>query len=135
MDIQIINVDPTTRVVTFKVQPRVLTGIMKLVQIVVLSILNVAGQSVLYPNDGGNLPALLGSNVDPNDSNAVFAEVARLIKKSETETINYQVGVNDPAEELLSELQITQVGSVDIDRVAISIRIVNQAGQSFDIAL
>lgn len=134
MDIQMIERDPQTGRISFKLKAKKLTGISKLVQIVVLSLLNVPGQDVLDPDKGGGLPALVGGNIDPNDSTEVFAEVARRVRKTEQETIDFQIGVNDPPEEKLRELRILGIDRGGTpDEVFVRIRVVNEAGQATDV--
>ena len=133
-DIQIMDVDPDTRVVTFGIKPKLLSGISKLIQIVVISLLNVSGRDVLDPEKGGGLPSLLGSNIDPNDSTEIFAEVVRRIKKSESEIIAAQIGINDAPEEKLSELHLSNISRGNsLDAIYVTIKVVNQAGQTSSI--
>lgn len=135
-DIQFIDVDPDTRVVKFILKPKKVRGISKLIQIIVYSLLNTPGRDVLDPDKGGGMLDLLNSNIDPNDSNEVFADVVRRIKKSESEIIKDQIGVNDPPEEKLSELQIVDLQRGEqIDEISVRIRVVNQAGQASDIVV
>ena len=137
MDIQLIDVDPTTREVYFKLKPKKVTGISKLVQIVVLSLMNVSGRDVLDPSKGGGLPALVGSNIDPSDSTEIYAEVARRIRKTEEEIIADQVGIGDSTAEKLSELQIVEIkrSDLNIDEIFVRIRVINQEGRSTDIVV
>ncbi|NDC22657.1 MAG: hypothetical protein EBZ49_00780 [Proteobacteria bacterium] len=130
MDIQIINVDPETNVVSFGIKPKVLTGISKLIQIVVISLLTIPGKDALNPDEGGGLQDLLGSNIDPEDSTSIFSEIARKVKKSETEIISNQVGSNDPPEEKLSEIQIVSIAQGNIDEIFVTLRVVNQVNQA-----
>ena len=133
-DIQIMDVDPTTREVTFVTKPRLLSGISKLVQIVVLSLMNVSGRDVLDPEKGGGLPSLIGINVDPLNSSSLFGEIARDIKKSESEIISDQLASSDPPEEKLKELQIINIGQgTNIDEIFIKVRVINQVNQSINI--
>lgn len=137
MDIQVIDVDQTTRKVFFVLKPKKVTGISKLVQIVVLSLLDVPGRDVLDPDKGGGLPALLGMNIDPNDSTEIYAEVARRIRKTEEEIITDQIGIGDPDNEKLAELQILDISrsDINIDEIFVKIRVISQAGRSVDIVV
>lgn len=136
MDIQFIDVEPQSRRVLYVIKPKKVKGISKLIQIVVFSLLNIPGRDVLDPDKGGGLPSLVGSNIDPNDSTELFAEVVQRIKKSETEIISDQVGVDDPVEEKLSELQIVDLfKGAAADELFVRIRVVNQAGQATDIVV
>src|ERR1035437_8727645 len=123
-DIQVIDVDPKTRHIFFVVRAKKLTGISKLVQIVVLSLLNVPGRDALDPNLGGGLPSLLGSNISPSDSTEIFGDVAQRVKKTEAEVIAAQIGLNDDPEERLQELQIVSIEQgAGADEIFVKIRI------------
>lgn len=134
-DIQVIDVHPQTRVVSFVIKPKKLTGISKLIQLVVLSLLNVPGQDVLDPDRGGGLPSLLGSNISPNDSTEIFADVVQRVKKSQREIIDAQIGLNDDPEEKLQEIQIVSIDNGNIDEIFIRLRIVNELGRATDIVV
>lgn len=134
MDIQLVEVDQITRQIKFVLKPRKLTGISKLLQIVVLSLLNTPDRDVLDPVKGGGLPEMVGMNINPKDSTEIFAEIARRIKKSEQEIIDDQIGINDPPQEKLRELQIIDIKEGEqIDEIFVKIRIINQANQAADI--
>jgi len=135
MDIQIIKVDSTTRQVTFELQPKIITGILKLVQIIVISLLkNPNGRSVFFPEKGAGMMSLVGQYNLNSDSTDVFAEVARMVKKTENEVISDQISSSDSDYEKLSEIQIVNIkqGS-DLDSLYVQLRVVNQAGQTSDI--
>lgn len=133
MEIQIIDREPDTGKIFFKLKAKKLTGISKLVQIVVLSLMNVPGQDVLDPDKGGGLPALLGSNIDPNDSVEVLAEIARRVRKTEQEIIDFQIGVNDSPEEKLRELRILGIENGNPDEIFVRLRVINELGQATDV--
>jgi hypothetical protein len=137
MDIQVIDIDPETRKVFFVLKPKKLIGIYKLIQIVILSLMNVSGRDVLDPPKGGGLPALVGSNIDPEDSTEIYADIAQRIRKTENEIISDQVGIGDPPSEKLAELQIVDIrrSDVNIDEVFVRIRIINQEGRATDIVV
>ena len=134
-DIQIIDVDPITRKVTFVLKPAILTGLAKLVQIVVLSLLDVPGQDFLYPDQGGGMPTLLSQNVDLDDSSELIADIHRMVRKTEAEVIENQVGIQDSPEEKLRELKVLSVTQTDLDEVGIKIRIINEAGRATDVVM
>lgn len=135
-DIQVIDVDPTTRLVTYGIKPKLVKGVSKLVQIVVISLLNIPGRDVLDPSLGGGLPSLLGSNIDPNDSTEIFGDVVRRIKKTESEVISAQIGINDAPDEKLAELQLVGIKRGDsMDAIYVTIRVINQAGQATEITV
>lgn len=135
-DIQLIDVDTETRLVRFVLKPKKLTGISKLIQIVVLSLLNVPGRDVLDPDKGGGLPSLVGNNIDPNDATEIFAEVVQRVKKSQAEIIAAQVGLDEEPEEKLQELQIVEIKQgANIDEIFVRIRVINEAGRTSDIVV
>lgn len=135
MDIQVIDVDPITRKVSFGIKPKKVTGISKLIQVVVLSLMNIPGKDVLDPDKGGGLPAMIGSNIDPNDSTELYGEIARRVRKSETEIVADQVGLGDSPSEKLAELQIIDIrrSEVNMDEIFVRIRVINQEGRATDI--
>lgn len=135
-DIQVIQVDTITRLVSFKLTPKKVTGISKLIQVVVLSLLNVPGRDVLDPDKGGGLPALLGFNIDLNDSTELFGEVVQRVKKAQAEILAAQVGLNENPEEKLQELQIVELKQgTNADELFVRIRVVNEAGRTADIVV
>jgi hypothetical protein len=135
-DIQVISVDPVTNQVSFGIKPAKITGIFKLIQIVVLSLLNIPGQDVMNPDKGGGLPAMLGENIDPTSNTEVFGEIVTRVAKSQSEIINDQIGTDDPPQEKLSELQIVSITQgASPDEFAVTIRVVNEAGQSANIVM
>lgn len=135
-DLQLIDVDEITRVVSFGIKPKKVTGISKLIQIVVLSLLNVPGRDVLDPDKGGGLPALIGYNIDLNDSTEIFAEVVQRVKKTHSEVVAAQIGLDEEPEEKLQELQIVEIKQgTNADELFVRIRIVNEAGRTADIVV
>lgn len=135
-DIQVIDIDQASRRVYFALRPKKVTGISKLIQVVVLSLLTVPGRDVLDPDKGGGLPALVGSNIDPNDSTEIFGEVVQRVKKSQKEIIEAQVGLNEDPEERLQELQIVSITQgASADEVFVKIRVINEAGRTADVVM
>lgn len=136
MDIQIIKIDSTTRQVSFQLQPKIVTGILKLVQIVVISLLTTPdGRSVFFPERGAGMLSLVGLyNFDNSGTSELFAEVARMVKKTEREIIEAQIGLNDTEYEKLTEIQIVNIKQgTSQDSLLVQLRVVNQAGQISDI--
>jgi hypothetical protein len=136
MDIQLINIDPTTREITFKMQPKVVSGILKLTQTVVLSLLNITGQDILDPELGGGIPELIGFNFGEGDLDEIRAEITRRVRKSETEVIEQQIGLDVPPSERLEEIRIVGIDEGDaIDSILIRLRILNELGQQQDVVI
>lgn len=135
-DIQVVIIDQVTRRASFGIRPKKLTGLAKLIQIVVLSLMNNPGRSVLDPERGGGLPDLIGRNFDPDDPTELFADIAQSVKRTQSEIIQAQIGLNEDDEGKLRELKIVGVTpGADIDEVLVTLKIVNEAGQSTDVVL
>lgn len=131
-----IYIDPSTRQVSFRIQPRIVTGVLKLTQIVLLSLLNIPGQDVLDPELGGGIPELIGFNFGDGELQEIAAEVARRIRKTETEVLDQQIGLTVPASERLKEVQIISIEEGGgIDAVIVRLRIVNELGQQQDVVI
>lgn len=136
MDIQCVFIDPVTKGVSLRLGSKIVTGPSKLFQIVVLSLLNVPGKDVLDPSLGGGMPEIVGLNFDATDRTEVFAEVARRVKKTQTEILQAQIGSNAPASERLRELHIIDiVVGATADAADLKLRIVNELGQTQDLVL
>jgi hypothetical protein len=135
-DIQIVNVDPNTGRVSLRIVPRIITGYQKLIQIVVLSLLNTPGKDILNPTDGGGLLSIVGTNIDSTDSTQILAQLNQAVKKTEREIIGHQTGLSASPEELLKELQVLSLTTgAEIDEVLLTVRIINQAGRVTDVIL
>lgn len=136
MEIRVIKVDPNTGRVTFELQSKFISGIDLLVQVVVLSLLNVQGQDVLDPEQGGGLPALIGQNIDPNDPTEIFADVALRVKKTQAEMISNQIGLEIPASERLREVTIVSIEQgANIDEILVRLRVSNEEGRTTDVVI
>lgn len=136
MDISLIQVDPETKRVSMSLSPKSVKGVSKLVQVVVLSLLNVPGKDVLDPSLGGGIPEMIGMNYDPTDLSDILAELTRRVRKSEAEIISDQIGLDLPAEERLKEIRILSVSPGGaLDEVEAKIRVVNVLGQISDMVI
>lgn len=135
MDISLIYIDPITRVLSFKVGVFPLTGIMKLVQIVVLSLLNISGKDVLNPEDGGGLPDLIGWGPDASADNEILGEVVRRLYKTEVEISNYQTGLDLPPDEKLKTLKVLELTRPSADEIQVRIRVINELGRTIDMVI
>lgn len=136
MDIQVLYIDPSTRRVSLKLGFKSVTGISKLLQIVVLSLLNVPGKDILDPELGGGLPELIGLNFDPTDTGEILSEVGRRIRKAETEIQTSQVGLNCPPDEKLQSIQVASITpGENLDEVLVRLRVINELGQRSDVVL
>lgn len=136
MDIQLIKIDPVTRVVSLKMSTKKVVGISKLLQIVVLSLFNSPGKDILDLDRGAGIPDMIGMNLDPDDLTEVLSEVTRRIKNTEREILTEQIGLNIPPTEKLRELRLISVGpGANLGEVAVRVRIVNELGQRAEVVL
>lgn len=136
MDIKVLSVDPVTGVLSFGLQLKVVTGIEKLIQLVVLSLFSSPGSALLDQTSGGGLPDLIGYNLDPTDISEIAAEVSRRITATQTEITRAQIGLDVPEEEKLRQIDIVAVApGQNSDEVSVKIRIVNNLGRTRDVVL
>lgn len=135
-DLQMLRRDEFTGEVTFKVESRTVDGFDKLVQMVVFSLLNNPGRDALSPELGSGIPALIGSNIDPEDPVEAFGEIAIRISKTETEIINSQLDLDLAQEERLAQIQILSIQEGEsVDEVLVRIRVINEEGRRADIVV
>ena len=136
MDISLLKIDESTRRVTLQVGSKAVTGLTKLLQIVVLSLLNNPGRDILDPDRGAGIRDMIGMNFDPTDLTEILAELTQRIRKSEKEILADQVGLNVISSEKLREIKIISVSPGDaLDEIAARIRIINELGQQSDVVL
>lgn len=136
MDIQLIAVHPTTRVVSLKTGTRLVTGLNELVQVVVLSLFNNPGRDVLDPGRGSGIPSMIGMNYDTNNMTEILGELTRRIKITETEVLNAQIGLQISPAAKLRELKLIRVGpGANEGEVEAKIRIINELGQRSEVVI
>lgn len=133
MDIKLIEVG-ADKVVRFKLSTTVVTGMEKLVQIVVLTLMDVPGKSVLFPEAGGAIPSLIGQNIDINDPNEILADITNKVRKTQSEIIDNQLLTRAIPSERLRELRIMDLRQgASLDQIFLRLRIVNEAGRQVDV--
>lgn len=110
-DLKVLIQDPTTGALTLGVPrpPEYVSGIDKLVQIVVLELLNNGGRSIFRPGAGGGIRALLGTNVDYDDVSELFSDVQLTLSRVEDSIKQAQTSTSRPPSERLSQLQIVDI--------------------------
>lgn len=81
-----------------------------LVQIVALTLLNNGGRSIIRPGWAGGVRRLLGTNVDPDDMDEVFADFRIMVSMVEQLIKEDQVGTRRGPSERLQSLQLIDVG-------------------------
>ena len=131
-DYQIIRIDPTTRRVTINPPnpPKQISGLNKLIQIIVLAIYNDPGRSVFNPDKGSGLPSLIGANVGASDNSEVLSLISERLEKIREEIIEEQSGLEfEDLEEKLSDLQVVNIDTgVQIDEVIVRLKLITEAG-------
>lgn len=136
MDISLIRLNPDTREISLELQSRLVTGVNKLLQLVILSLLNTAGKDIIDPERGAGLPDMVAGNYDPSDLTEIVADLTQRIKKTEAEVISSQTGLSVGASERLKEIAIVSITQgQSVDQILITIRVVNELGQSAEAVL
>jgi len=136
MDLKVVHIHPETRVVTVRVSSEFVSGVDLLIQIVVLSLLNDPGRSILDPAEGGGLPELIGSNLSMDDEEELYAEIQLRINKTKSEIINQQIGLDLLVEEKLRDLTLLSIESGGNEAsVYVRIRLENEAGRIIDLTV
>jgi len=136
VDIQLIAVHPTTKVVSLKSGTRLVTGLNELVQVVVLSLFNNPGRDILDPERGSGIPSMIGMNYDTNNMTEILGELTRRIKVTETEVLNAQIGLKLTSASKLRELKLIRVGpGANEGEIEAKIRIINELGQRSEVVI
>lgn len=111
--------------------PQSITGINKLVQLIVLKLLKTPGRDIISPETGGGLLQLIGGNTNPDDPREMISDISPKIKKAESEIIYEQMNSDIDAAERLQKLNIIDV-SVDpanITSYNVTIEVINESEQ------
>ena len=133
-DLRLINIDPVTRVVTIKATPKQISGSELLIQIVVLSLLNIPGKDVLDPNKGGGIPSLIGYNI--YDEDTLFSDIAEKVAKTQEEILDDQIGLRISPEEKLKEIVIKEIIRGDSeDEILLRLQIINEVGRIAEVVI
>jgi hypothetical protein len=134
-DLSVLYIDPETRRVSFEISSRSVTGIDKLIQIVVLALFSSPQTDILDPQDGAGLEDLISMNIDENDVSEVHSELARRVSAAQDQVINNQIGLDIPSEEKLRKIDIVSVSSEEPGEVKLKLQIENEVGRTRDIVV
>lgn len=117
--------------------PKKVSGLEKLIQIVLLAIFNDPGRNVFTPNQGSGLPSIIGSNFNPNDPLESLADVTERIEKIRVEILENQNNlVNEELTERLLDLQVLSVETgFQIDEIIVKLKLISEAGSSTTIVI
>lgn len=132
-DLKVINVDPITRVVTLAIPnpPEYVSGLMKLVQIVVLALLNSPASNATYYEDGSGLPQLIGQyNMSSSDPSDILSDISERVEKVKEEIISHQTSLTgeDPSERLTDFSAVNIEQGVNIDSAVVEFRVISEGG-------
>lgn len=134
-EIQVIQFDPVTGLATMGMGsvPKILTGMDKLKQIVILSYLRNPGQDVFYPQEGSGLRATIGQYnfTDSDELKTLFVQRTKAVEK---EIISRQSSNKGTPEERLNKLVVIDVAYDFQTAVLIGrVQIINEAGGVSDV--
>lgn len=136
MDIQLVSIDPLTRIVSLKLSSKYVSGINELIQLVILSLLNTPGRDIMDPDRGAGIPDMIGMNYDPSNMVEILGEISRRVKISEKEIMTDQIGLNLPPAEKLQELRLISVSpGATLGEVEARIRVINELGQQSEVVM
>jgi hypothetical protein len=136
MDIQVTSIDPVTGVVSVGIPeiPRRLTGLDKLTQAVVLTILKNPGRDVFLPEEGAGFRAMIGQYnfTGVEELRSLIAQRVALI---EAQMLASQ-SIESPASERLKKISIQDIAYDELTRgLYIRLRIVNEADAESDVVV
>lgn len=139
-DIKVINIDPVTRVVTLGMSspPEKVSGLMKLVQVVVLALLNSPGRSGMYPHDGSGIPSMIGQfNLSASDSTQALAEISEKVEKVKDEIIAHQAPLvfEDQSERLVDFSAVSVEQGTNIDTAVVKFKVISEGGDVANFAI
>ena len=138
-DFRVYTVDETTGriILSLPTLPQTVSGMEKLLQIVILALLNDPGRSAFYPEDGSGMPSLINSNIDPDDPTEILAEVSERVEKIKEEILESQGELEneDPSERLSDLLVLNVETGVNIDEVLLKLRLVSETGDEASLVI
>lgn len=120
MDLNIVSIDPDTRIVSFKMNfvPRKTRGVEGLLQLVAKTLLTTPGKDIWSPEYGGGLMSYQANGVNSGRMNMVKADILSIVKKTEEQIKKEQSSIQLDDDERLRSLQVL---SIDFDRKSLAI--------------
>ena len=139
-DLKVINIDPNTRIVTIGMSnpPEEVSGLMKLVQIVVLALFNSPGRSGQYPHDGSGIPQMIGQyNLSAEDSTEILADISERVEKVREEIIAHQAPLvfEDRSERLADFSAVSVEQGSNIDSAMVRFKVISEGGDVANFAI
>lgn len=111
MDLNIVTIDPVTRIVSFKLNtvPRKTVGIEGLIQLVAKTILTTPGTDIWSPEYGGGLYSYQANGINSSKMNLVTSDILSIVKRSEDQIRKKQSSLILNDDEKLKSLQVLSV--------------------------
>lgn len=136
MDIAMINTDDTGNQILFEIgnNPPILTGLNKLTQIALVTILTDPG-SDKFDDFGGGLLQLLGLPVNPDDLTDMRSTVSVVMSDSQEQMLAEQDDDSLPTSERLSRIDLLDVRLTSDLELEVDISIINEDGEKAFIRL
>lgn len=127
-DLKVLKLQPDgSLVLGISRPPEYVEGIDKLVQIVTLVLLTNPGRSIFTPGKGGGIRTLIGSNIDPEEPEELFADIRLMIDRTRSYILQTQVNTKRPPSERLRDLQLVDIVlNDDSDQVEIILGVINE---------
>ncbi len=135
MDLQVITFDRDTGLATLGIPlvPRKISGVEKLVQVVVLTIMKNGGRDVFEPNVGSGLRGLIGQ-YNFTEGDEVKNLAVQRIRAVEQQILGFQAGAMVSPAEKLKKLEVLGVAFDETTyQTLIRIQVFSEAGQSRDV--
>lgn len=133
MDFQVVTFDPTTGLASYGIPavPKILTGMDKLVQIVVLEFLRNPGQNILSPTEGSGLRGDIGQYNFTGDPEELRSHVVQRSRFCQQEIIARQDPSTGTPDERLKSLTVKNFAYDDeTGQAMLLVQVINEAGDS-----
>ena len=136
MDISMVQTNSDATQILFEIgnNPPILTGLNKLTQITLVTILTDPG-SDKFDDFGGGLLQLLGRPINPDDLTDIRSEVTVIISTSQEQMLAEQDEDTLPSNERLSRIDLLDVRLTGDFELEIDISIINDDGDNSFIRL
>ncbi len=131
MDLKVIQRDPITQKISFSFGKNFefIDGIEELIQIFIINLYSIPGKNIFFPNEGGGVLELLGSNVDLNDKTSLISAIKQMIEKTKNEIMERQENIENKELKLKNVTLYHIDNGFSSDEIEITIQIENEKGQ------
>ena len=134
-DIQIVQFDPATGLGTLALgnNPKLITGLELLAQIVALAYLKNPGQDVIDPTEGSGIRQDIGQTplTSVDEANLLVMQRTKVV---EAEILSRQtVGVGEPSEKLKKLVVLDVATDLTNARIVARVKVTNETGGATDI--